>query len=806
MKRIILALATVLFYSTSSAWAAISVTPTGTGVITFDTLPTVASGWSTWGVPGAAADIETAATVDAYVTNNVTAANVTTALGTTTAGIGGISSGIANWNSTAQVIYTKPTSVKCTVLMATLQNDSGSTVDTLHVSYDFGVVMNAGVNLNDPVVGHRVFFSLTGAAQSWTFVPSLSGVSTTQPLAADLDMVSLGGWAAGTTAYIIWVDDNGVPGSTTSGEGGFTIDNFSAVPAFAGNDVVIEKPTDGSGVALGVPVQVVVSASGSPTNITVYVDDNIDDGTPGVAIFSTTNNPAKGSFTRPLGAYYVYALAEFSDGTSTYSSTTNVVYVTVNEAPSMSIQSPVGGANIELGLPMVLDLRAGDTDAGLSNVVVRFNGVLVGTITNFPASSATSFFFTNRSTALGALVITATAQDILGATTTDSISVNIIENPPPTITTDLAILDGTTPVTSITVPVGSSITNFIYAVDEGVPGNIAYVLFYDNNVVAFSNAARVTVTGFASISNSFVFTLNDAELGVHVVHAVVYDQGLMTTTSAPVTITVTNDPAFVYLVTNSSLWKYYAGSTDPGSTWMNPDFDDSAWRSGVTEIGYGNATGGSPDRTHPDFTLPLRPDGTPQGFAGNSANPPTALFRKHFTVANRDAYTNLVVHLLRDDSAAVYLNGTLVYTNNMAAGLAFTAYSGVTCADDGTIYQVSTAPLDPSTLLVNGDNVVAVELHQASATSSDITFDLMLLAQGSAIAPVQPTLELSYANGNVTISWPDTFTGYTLKSGTAIAPPSSLVDSGLTPTTPANGRFSVTIPAAGPRKFFELVK
>ena len=46
--------------------------------------------------------------------------------------------------------------------------------------------------------------------------------------------------------------------------------------------------------------------------------------------------------------------------------------------------------------------------------------------------------------------------------------------------------------------------------------------------------------------------------------------------------------------------------------------------------------------------------------------------------------------------------------------------------DESTFYH--TAALDPARLLV-GANVVAVEVHQSATNSSDLSFDLQLLAE-----------------------------------------------------------------------------
>src|SRR4030095_11169209 len=104
----------------------------------------------------------------------------------------------------------------------------------------------------------------------------------------------------------------------------------------------------------------------------------------------------------------------------------------------------------------------------------------------------------------------------------------------------------------------------------------------------------------------------------------------------------------------------------------------------------------------------------------------TFYFRHMFTVADASAISGLVVRLLRDDGGVVYLNGVEVFRSNMPNGPIFfntftpTAVGG----PDETNYFVGNIP---ASLLVNGANLLAVEIHQAAITSSDVGFDLMLI-------------------------------------------------------------------------------
>ncbi|MDQ3061910.1 MAG: fibronectin type III domain-containing protein, partial [Acidobacteriota bacterium] len=106
----------------------------------------------------------------------------------------------------------------------------------------------------------------------------------------------------------------------------------------------------------------------------------------------------------------------------------------------------------------------------------------------------------------------------------------------------------------------------------------------------------------------------------------------------------------------------------------------------------------------------------------------TTYFRKSFNFNGQTDFNNLTLDILRDDGAVVYLNGAEVYRTNMpsgAIGYRTTATTAIGGTDETTFLQTTVSP----SLLVAGNNVLAVEIHQANATSSDISFDFDLVGQ-----------------------------------------------------------------------------
>jgi hypothetical protein len=162
-----------------------------------------------------------------------------------------------------------------------------------------------------------------------------------------------------------------------------------------------------------------------------------------------------------------------------------------------------------------------------------------------------------------------------------------------------------------------------------------------------------------------------------------------------------------------------------GRDWRELAFDDSGWGSGAGQLGYGDG----------DETTTV------------AANEITYLFRTTFLVGDRP--DQLLLDLLRDDAAIVYLNGVEVLRDNLPAGAIDAATPS---SATGTDNLLSSFDLDPSLLLANQLNVLAVEIHNASTSSSDVSFDLALMGVDDGIfSPVPEPNALALWAGLLTL-------------------------------------------------------
>jgi hypothetical protein len=163
------------------------------------------------------------------------------------------------------------------------------------------------------------------------------------------------------------------------------------------------------------------------------------------------------------------------------------------------------------------------------------------------------------------------------------------------------------------------------------------------------------------------------------------------------------------LVPTGSTWRYLDNGTNQGTAWRARGFDDSAWKSGAAELGYGDGD----EKTVVSFG------------PSSSRKYVTTYFRKAFNVSDPAALRNVTLRIRRDDGAVVYVNGTEVYRTSLPSGTIGYDTLAIYSSDETTYFTATIA----NSVLVAGNNVVAVEVHQASVSSSDLSFNFALLAK-----------------------------------------------------------------------------
>ena len=189
------------------------------------------------------------------------------------------------------------------------------------------------------------------------------------------------------------------------------------------------------------------------------------------------------------------------------------------------------------------------------------------------------------------------------------------------------------------------------------------------------------------------------------------------------------------LIPSNAQWSYYDRGAPPAG-WQQPSFDDTLWPSGTAKLGYGEG------------------DENTEISRGPGASPyPSAVFRRWFEVpADISAYNLLVLGILRDDGAVVYLNGVEIYRSNMPSNAITPTTYAVTNVGGGAERVYYSTNLAPA-ILQAGTNLLAVAVHQSGPSSDDFSFNLRLVITNVTAEIVRgPYLQSGSPNG-VVVCW-----------------------------------------------------
>ena len=144
--------------------------------------------------------------------------------------------------------------------------------------------------------------------------------------------------------------------------------------------------------------------------------------------------------------------------------------------------------------------------------------------------------------------------------------------------------------------------------------------------------------------------------------------------------------------------------------WIQPDYDDSNWDQGMSGFGYGDGD---------DTTLV--PTGTRSVY-----------IRRGFEVDDLSSMINLILDIDYDDSFVAYINGIEVARANISGQPP--SYNSTARTDhEAVLYDVGTLERftieNPTAVLRQGSNLLAIQVHNVSTASSDLTIIPFLSAE-----------------------------------------------------------------------------
>ncbi len=340
-----------------------------------------AADWSTLSIAGGSGDITDAAGLDTAV-QALTAFSISVQT-VSDAGNPPAANGSATWSSTGAYLQTRPTSVRANVLMCTLVNNLGTSASSVSVGYTLSATI-----LDEEVDGHRAFYSLTGAANSWTNIPAFT-TATPGALSVTLNVTVTNGG----TLYLLWADDNGSPGP----DEGWRIDNFfaSATPSMPVPITITKQPTNLT-VISGQSASFTVAANGIPISYQWFRNVTKITGatTPTFTINPTTNGSA--------GQYFCVLSNQLSGNVTSSVATLTVlvdnipptvvsaVSPTTRTSISVTFSENVTSATASRSTNYVITLSGTTNRLNITGVsVVNFTTVTLGTVARLPGAAYT---------------------------------------------------------------------------------------------------------------------------------------------------------------------------------------------------------------------------------------------------------------------------------------------------------------------------------------------------------------------------------------------------------------------------------
>jgi hypothetical protein len=150
-------------------------------------------------------------------------------------------------------------------------------------------------------------------------------------------------------------------------------------------------------------------------------------------------------------------------------------------------------------------------------------------------------------------------------------------------------------------------------------------------------------------------------------------------------------------------WRYLVPTSDIGTAWHNVGFNDNTWSTGISGFGYSD---------NDDSTI-----------LGNVIS---VFIRKEFVISDVSSVIKLILHMDYDDGFVAYINGHEVARSNIGTAGVNVPYSqGASGDHEANIWQGLSPEryeiTNPSGVLLEGTNVLAIQGHNKNTGSSDLT-------------------------------------------------------------------------------------
>ena len=195
----------------------------------------------------------------------------------------------------------------------------------------------------------------------------------------------------------------------------------------------------------------------------------------------------------------------------------------------------------------------------------------------------------------------------------------------------------------------------------------------------------------------------------------------------------------------ASGWKYLANGSNQGTAWRALNSPTSPWVSAAASFGYGHTQ-------------------TTSITSGNAS----AYFLKTVNIPDIGLYGSFNFTYSYDDGIVVYVNGVEVNRANMPAGtIAYNTLASSTNYTTGGTFSI------PASYFTSGDNIIAAEVHQKAANSTNCFFDMSITGIGFSTTN-SSSANLILPGGTNTIKYARLYWGGRINKSVITASPDTL--------------------------------
>ena len=247
---------------------------------------------------------------------------------------------------------------------------------------------------------------------------------------------------------------------------------------------------------------------------------------------------------------------------------------------------------------------------------------------------------------------------------------------------------------------------------------------------------------------------------------------------------------------NTQSWKFLQVTNNAmdSQPWTTAAFADTTWSNGFG-LFYGNRSNSTyQPNPNPNIRLPLVLNSSDSNNtkaltivnvftnSGNAVREITYYYRTSFNFTGETNGAQLLLRTLIRQGAVFYLNGQEILRVRMPTTPAKMTYATLASSSGSLVWEpawTNAARVLTTGALVTGTNVLAVEVHQSSNTSSDTALGVRLEASVARFVAPPPTFTSTLIGSGMQFVWSDPF--YLLESAPTVNGPWTTVST----TSPA---------------------